>query len=144
MFPARSWKLVVAIHGNEFHHGLDGEVSSDGDASRKARWGKRFVREHVVKTFAHKAHTPLGKVHSFMEILIILRSPFPSWDHPAEPEACIYLPRPHHPVKTRAWAVHIVSCPWGLDLKQDSYKWSKGKCIKCILTAWRQGGQTGK
>ena len=142
VFAPRNWKLAVAIHGNEFHHGLDSEVSSDGDASRKARWENRFVREHVAKTFAHKAHTP-WELHSFMEILIILRSSFPSCNHPAYPDAYIYLPDPHHPVKTQAWVVHIVNCPWVLDLNQDSSRWNKGKCIQCILTARKQMVQTG-
>ena len=137
MFPPRSWKVVVALHGNEFHHGLDSEVSSDGGANRKTRWEKRLVRAHVEKTFAHEAHTHLCKLHSFMGILISLRLSFPSWDHPAQPEACIHLPHPHHPVKTQAWVVHLVSCPWALDLKQDSSKWSKSKCIQWSLTAWR-------
>ena len=34
--------------------------------------------------------------------------------------------------------LHIVRWPWVLDLKQDSSKWRKGKCIQCSLTAWRQ------
>ena len=63
---------------------------------------KRFVKAHVEKTFAHEAHTPLGKLHPFLGILISLRLSFPAWDHPAQPEASIYLPYPHHPVKTQA------------------------------------------
>ena len=55
---------------------------------------KRFVKTHVEKTFAHEAHTPLGKLHSFLGILISLRLSFPVWGHPAQPEACIYLPHP--------------------------------------------------
>ena len=34
--------------------------------------------------------------------------------------------------------LHIVRWPWVEDLKQDSSKWRKGKCIQCSLTAWRQ------
>ena len=76
MFPPRSWKLVVAIHRNEFHHGLNREVSSNGAASRKTRWEKRFVQAHVEKTFAHEAYTPLGKLHPFLGMLISLRCHF--------------------------------------------------------------------
>ena len=137
-----NWKLVEAIRGNEFHHGLDCEVSSNGGASRKTRWEKRFVRPHVEKTFAHVAHTALSKLHPFLGILISHRCSFPSWDHPAQPEACIYLPYPHQTVKKQASVVHQVRWPWVLDLKQDSSKWTKGKCIQCSLTAWRQGFQT--
>ena len=34
--------------------------------------------------------------------------------------------------------LHIMRWPWVLDLKQDSSKWRKGKCIQYSLTAWRQ------
>ena len=91
VFPQVSWKLLVAIHGNEFHHGLNCGVSSNGGASRKTRWEKRFVMAHVEKTFAQEAHAPLVKDHPFMGILISRRCSFPSWDHPEQPEACIYL-----------------------------------------------------
>ena len=39
----------------------------------------------------------------FPGILVSRRWSFPSWDHPAQPEACIYLLHPHHPLKTKAW-----------------------------------------
>jgi len=107
VFPPRNWKLVEAIRGNEFHHGLNCEVSSSGGASRKTRREKRFVRPHVEKTFAHVAHTALSKLHPFLGILISHRCSFPSWDHPAQPEACIYLPHPQT-VKKQASVVHQV------------------------------------
>ena len=101
VFPQVSWKLLVAIHGNEFHHGLNCGVSSNGGASRKTRWEKRFVMAHVEKTFAQEAHAPLVKDHPFMGILISRRCSFPSWDHPEQPEACIYLSHPHHLLKPK-------------------------------------------
>ena len=143
VFRPRSWKLVAAIHGNEFHHGFDCEVSSKGGARKKTRWEKRFVRARVEKTFAHEAHTHLGKLHPFLGILISHRWSFPAWNHPAQPETCISLPHAYHPVKTQAEIVLLVGWLWVLDLKQDSSKWTKGKCIQCSLTAWRLGFQTG-
>ena len=71
VFPQVSWKLLVAIHGNEFHHGLDCEVSSNGGASRKTRWEKRFVMAHVEKTFAQEAHEPLVKTTPSWEYLSV-------------------------------------------------------------------------
>ena len=85
VFPPRTWKLVVAIHGNEFHHGLDCEVSSNGGASRKTRWEKEFARARVEKTFTHETHTHLDKFYPFLGILIRCRWSFPSCDHPAQP-----------------------------------------------------------
>ena len=69
---------------------------------------KRFVKTHVEKTFAQEAHTPLGKLHPFLGILISLRLSFPAWDHPAQPDTCILLPHPYHPVKSEAWVVLLV------------------------------------
>lgn len=34
----RSWKFVVAIHGNEFHHGLNCEVKHKGGSGRNTGW----------------------------------------------------------------------------------------------------------
>ena len=109
-----------------------------GNKMRKEIW-----RARVEKTFAHKAHTALGKLHPLLGILISRRWSFLAWNHPAQPETCIPLPHPHHPVQTQAWVVLLVWWLWGLDLTRDSSVWSKGKCIHCVLTAWRQGVPIG-
>ena len=65
------------------------------------------MRAHIEKTFAHEAHTQLGKLHPFLGILISHRWPFPSWGPTAQPEACIYLPHPHRYVKSEAWVLQL-------------------------------------
>lgn len=107
VFPTRSWKILVPIHGNKFHHDLNSEVSSNGGARRKTWWEKIFVRAHVKKKFANEVHPSLGKLHLFLGILISHNWSFPVWVHPAQPEACIYMPHIYHPVKTQAWVVYI-------------------------------------
>ena len=38
VFPPRGWKFVVALHGNEFHHGLNCEETPKGASARKTGW----------------------------------------------------------------------------------------------------------
>ena len=111
LFPPRSWKLVVTLHGNEFHHGLDHEVKYKRDAGRKTGWEKGFVSAHIENTFAHEAHIPLCMCHLFLGILTSHRWSFPSWDHPVKPDVCVYLSHPHHPVQTQAWELYLVRWP---------------------------------
>ena len=111
MFRPRSWKLVAAVRGNEFHHGFGCEVSSkrsEGSCQQGNKMRKEIWRARVEKTFAHKAHTALGKRHPLLGILISCRWSFLAWDHPAKPETFIPLPHPHHPVQTQAWVVLLV------------------------------------
>ena len=83
--PPRSWKLVVALHGNEFHLGLDCKISSSGSASRETRWEKIYNgtcwKEFCTwgsQTSRQPPHLP-GNVNQLLVVPSLLGSPCKTW-----------------------------------------------------------------
>ena len=74
------------------------EMPAGKQNEKRDVWGHMLIRPlHTRLTHLWASSTP------FLGILVSRRWSFPSWDHPAQPEACIYLLQPNHPLKTKAW-----------------------------------------